>query len=110
MVIRKTIIYGSSKRLITYFSNACNKELKGFKNIFVGTIQPGMVFTDLLLNNMTDDGMKIANILGNEVDYVAQKVVPKILKGKRHVKVMNTLQMIGRFLKSIVIKPHRKEH
>ncbi|XMB72967.1 SDR family oxidoreductase [Mycoplasmatota bacterium WC30] len=104
MVIPKTIIYGSSKRLITYFSKACNKELKEYKNIFVGTIQPGMVFTDLLLSNMNDDGMKIAKILGNEVSYVAPRIVKRVLQGKKKIQVMNNLQITWRFMTSIFKK------
>jgi len=57
MMIPKTLIYGSSKRLLTYFSKGCNKELKDYENIFVGTLQPGMVFTELLMSNMDEEGM-----------------------------------------------------
>jgi len=85
MVIQKTIVYGSSKRLIRYFSKASNKEIKQYKSVHVGTIQPGMVFTDLLLNNMDETGMKVARILGNEVPEVTQYIVSKILKGKRKI-------------------------
>jgi len=98
MVIPQTIIYGSTKRLITYFTKGCNKELKDFPNIQVGTIQPGMVFTDLLLNNMSEEGMKIANILGNDVDHVAKKVVKNVLRGNHKIKIMNNFQVFGRFI------------
>lgn len=85
MVIPQTIIYGSSKRLIRYFSKAANKEMKKLKQkeIKVGTMQPGMVFTELLLNNLGDDGLKVAKILGNEVNEVTKHLVDKALKGKR---------------------------
>jgi NADP-dependent 3-hydroxy acid dehydrogenase YdfG len=85
MVIPKTIVYGSSKRLIRYFSKAVNKEIKEYKNIHVGTIQPGMVFTDLLLHNMSEEGMKVARILGNEVEEVTSFIVKHILNGKKKV-------------------------
>ena len=84
IVIPKTIIYGSSKRLLTYFSKACNKEIKDYQNVFVGRLQPGMVFTDLLLHNLGEDGMKVARILGNHVKDVAEVLVDKILKRKKH--------------------------
>lgn len=86
MVIPQTIIYGSSKRLVTYFTKASNKEVKKYPNISVGSMQPGMVFTDLLLNNIGEDGMKVARILGNEVDEVTEFLVKQALKGKRHIK------------------------
>ncbi len=41
----------------------------------MGTIQPGMVFTELLMKNLGDDGLKIANIIGNDVEYVTTRVV-----------------------------------
>lgn len=86
MVIPQTIIYGTSKRAITYFSKAANKEMKDYQNIFVGTIQPGMVFTELLLKNLGDDGMKVARILGNEVGEVTKYIVKEVIKGKRTIK------------------------
>jgi NADP-dependent 3-hydroxy acid dehydrogenase YdfG len=98
MVIPKTVVYGSSKRLITYFCKGCNKELKEFDNIFVGTIQPGMVFTALLLDNMPEENMKIAKILGSEVSYVTPKIVSGILKGKRKIKILTNFQITWRFL------------
>lgn len=100
MVIPKTIIYGSSKRLISYFSNGCNKELKEFKNISVGTIQPGMVLTDLLMNNMNEEGMKIAKILGNDVDYVSKRIVKGILQNKKKIKILTNLIVMWRFISS----------
>ena len=85
MVIPQTIIYGSSKRLVRYFSKAANKEMKKLKQteIKVGTMQPGMVFTELLTRNLGEDGMKVARIIGNEVDEVTEFLVNKALKGKR---------------------------
>ena len=100
MVIPKTIIYGSSKRLISYFSKGCNKELKEFKSISVGTIQPGMVFTDLLMNNMNEEGMKIAKILGNDVDYVSKRIVKGILQNKKKIKILTNLMVMWRFISS----------
>jgi NADP-dependent 3-hydroxy acid dehydrogenase YdfG len=98
MKIPKTLIYGSSKRLLTYFSQGCNMELKEYDNIHVGTMQPGMVFTDLLLRNMTDDGMKIARILGSEVEVVTPFLVKKALAGKKTIKFLTTSRVIWRFL------------
>lgn len=85
VVIQKTIIYGSSKRLLTYFSKGCNKEIKDYPNVVVGTMQPGMVFTDLLLRNLGEDGMKVARILGNKVEDVAAFLVKQSLNKKKHI-------------------------
>lgn len=98
MVIPKTLIYGSSKRLLTYFSKGANKEIKDYQNIFVGRLQPGMVFTDLLLRNLGDDGMKVARILGNKVEVVSAYLVKGILKKKKYVKFPSMRLAIPRLL------------
>jgi short-subunit dehydrogenase len=96
MVIQKTLIYGSSKRLLTYFSKACNKELKDYPNIFVGRTQPGMVFTDLLLHDMGEAGMKVARIMGNKVEDVARYFVPRIIKKKKYIRFPSYSRAIPR--------------
>lgn len=103
-MIPKTVVYGSSKRLLRYFSNACNKELKGFEEIFVGTLSPGMVFTDLLLKNSTPESMKIMNILGNTVEEVTPFLVDKMLKGKQKINWLTTRKVMIKFLGSIFKK------
>ena len=100
MKIPETIVYGTSKRAITYFSQACNKELKEHKNITVGTIQPGMVFTDLLLSNMSEEGMKIARILGDTVENVTPFIVKNVLKKKKTIKYLTNLKIMKRFITS----------
>ncbi len=100
MTIPKTSIYGTTKRAITYFTKACKKEIRDYPNVFVGTIQPGMVFTDLLLKNLGDDGMKIANIIGNDVDYVAHRIVRGVLKRDLKISIMSNINIMWRFMKS----------
>lgn len=100
MKVPKTIVYGTTKRAITYFSQAANKELKDVKDITVGTIQPGMVFTELLLSNMDEDGMKIARIIGDNVDNVTTFIVKKVLKKKVTIKYLTNLKIMKRFMLS----------
>ncbi len=107
MKIPKTIVYGTTKRAITYFSKAANKELTNYPNIFVGTIQPGMVYTDLLLSNMSEDGMKIARILGEDVEHVAPFIVKKVLKKKQSIKYLTFTKVLFKFLFS-PFKKHKE--
>jgi len=100
MKIAKTIVYGTTKRALSYFSRACNKELTEYPDIFVGTIQPGMVFTDLLLSNMDKDGMKIARIIGDKVSNVAPFIVRNMLKKNQNIKYLTNLKIFARFLMS----------
>lgn len=106
-MIEQTIIYGSSKRLLRYFSNAVNKEMKDYENIVIGTLSPGMVFTDLLLNNSTEESMKIMNILGNTVEEVTPFLVENMLKKKQKIYWLTTWKVIKKFIKSIFVKPKK---
>jgi short-subunit dehydrogenase len=105
MVIPKTSIYGTSKRAITYFTKACKKEIRSYPNVYMGTIQPGMVFTELLMKNLGDDGLKIANIIGNDVEYVTTRVVTGVLNKKLKVNIMSNAMLMWRFSTS----PFRKK-
>lgn len=100
MKIPKTIVYGTTKRALTYFSQACNKELKEYPSVFVGTIQPGMVFTDLLLSNMDEEGMKVARIIGDKVSNVAPFIVKHVLRKDRKIQYLTNLKIIFRFMLS----------
>ncbi|AIO19600.1 3-oxoacyl-[acyl-carrier-protein] reductase FabG [Candidatus Izimaplasma bacterium HR1] len=100
MAIPKTSIYGTSKRAITYFSKAARKEIRDYPNIYVGTIQPGMVFTDLLLHNLGDEGMKVARVIGNDVEYVTTRIVTGILNKKMRINIMSNALLMWRFMTS----------
>ncbi len=102
MTIPKTLIYGSSKHLLTYFSKGCNKELKSYKDVWVGTLSPGMVFTDLLLHDMGDEGMKIARILGSEVEEVTPWLVKKMLNNKKRIVWLTNIKVMGKFMFSFL--------
>lgn len=104
MVIAKNIIYGSSKRLLRYFSRGMNKELKEFDNIFVGTLSPGMVFTDLLLKDSSEESIKIMRILGNTVEEVTPFLVKKMIKGKRRIFWLTKRKIAFKFIKSVFTK------
>ena len=99
-IIPKTIVYGSSKRLLRYFSKAVNKELKGYKEIKVGTLSPGMVFTDLLLKDSSPESMKIINILGNSVEEVTPFLVDKMISGKKNINWLTNRKVMYKFIRS----------
>lgn len=107
MTVPKTSIYGTTKRAITYFSKAARKEIRDYPNVFVGTIQPGMVFTDLLLNNLGDEGLKVARILGNDVDYVTGRIVNGVLNKNLKITILTNRVIMWRFLTSPFIKRNK---
>lgn len=110
MKIPKTIVYGSSKRLLTYFSQAADKEMKEYKNIFVGTFSPGMVFTDLLFNDVDEESLNVMGILGNSVQEVTPYLVSKMLQKKKTIKWLTTRKIIWRFFKSLFKKRDMSEY
>lgn len=109
MIIAGEVLYGGSKRFLTYFSKGANKELKK-TNVQVGTLQPGMVFTTFLLDNMSEQGMTIARILGSHPEQVASFLVKKMLKGKRKVAYLTNWRMIGRFVKYPFVRQNKDVH
>ncbi len=109
MIIRGEVLYGGSKRFLTYFSKGVNKELKN-SNVQVGTLQPGMVFTSFLLDNMSEEGMPIARILGSHPEQVARFLVKKMLNGKRKIAYLTNWRMIGRFVKYPFVRQNKDVH
>jgi hypothetical protein len=73
----------------------------------VGSIQPGMVLTDLLLAQRKDDPesweqtKKIFNILADKVETVVPKIVDQVLSAKKNGTRINLLgggKVFWRFL------------
>ena len=89
-------VYGTSKRAITYFTEALAKEVTERKlNICVGKISPGIMITNFIGTSMGDGEKidlpektkKVYNILGDYPDVIAKFIVGKILTNtKNNVK------------------------
>jgi len=83
-------LYGTTKRGVRYFSAALAKEVEGTP-LLVGTLSPGMVLTDLLLNDreMLDEKAwarrrRIFNILADEVETVTPWLARRVLNNRRN--------------------------
>ena len=86
-------VYGSSKRAITYFTEALAKESQE-KNtgVIVGKLSPGIMITDFIKTalgnkekiNLSEKTKKIYNILGDYPDVVAKFLVDGILKNTKN--------------------------
>ncbi len=98
-MIPETILYASSKRLLRYFSQGADKELKG-TNVRVGTVSPGMVFTDLLMSETSDDAKKVINILADDVDTVTTYICKKIELGKKKINWLTNRKVMKKFILS----------
>ena len=90
-------IYGTSKRAITYFTEALAKENE-VKNtgIIIGKISPGIMITDFITNalgnketiNLSEKTKKVYNILGDYPNVVAEFLVEKIINNtKNDIKI-----------------------
>jgi NADP-dependent 3-hydroxy acid dehydrogenase YdfG len=105
-VVKGLTLYGATKRAGNFLFNALSVELKDTP-VMVGSIQPGMVLTDLLLAQRKDDPesweqtKKIFNILADKVETVVPKIVDQVLSAKKNGTRINLLgggKVFWRFL------------
>lgn len=89
-------VYGTSKRAVTYFTEALAKEVEVLNTgVLVGKITPGIMITNFI-NTSLGDGehieldektKKIYNILGDRPETIASFMVPKMISNtKNNVK------------------------
>jgi len=98
--------YGTSKRAVRYFTDAFAKEVKNGP-VIVGTISPGMVLTDLILEPLRKDPLKnkqlirIYNILANDSETVTPFLVRKMIENKDNgakISWLSSWKVMKRFL------------
>ena len=94
MIQKKTILYGTSKRALTYFMKGLAKELAG-TGVIAGRLSPGMMLTDFITK--APDGsaaaietdkrfQSIFNILADKPETVAAFFVPRMLRNTTNDK------------------------
>jgi NAD(P)-dependent dehydrogenase (short-subunit alcohol dehydrogenase family) len=92
MIQRNTVLYGTSKHALTYFTRGLAKELKGTP-VIAGRLSPGMMLTDFITK--TPDGRKAAieedtsfqkifNVLADKPETVAQFLIEKMLNNTKN--------------------------
>jgi NAD(P)-dependent dehydrogenase (short-subunit alcohol dehydrogenase family) len=101
-------VYGASKASVTYLTRALVEETKDTP-VQVGGISPGMVMTDLLLDQLRDDpetmdqARGIFNILANRVEEITPWIADRVLANDKHgahIVYLTTPRIIWRFLTS----------
>lgn len=109
-------IYGTSKRAITYFTEALAKESEERKTgVIVGKLSPGIMITDFITNALGDKGKielpektkKVYNILGDYPDVVAKFLVNGVLNNtENNVKIewLTTGKAAWRFMTAVFNK------
>jgi NAD(P)-dependent dehydrogenase (short-subunit alcohol dehydrogenase family) len=110
-------VYGTTKRAITYFTDALIKEYKD-SPVNVGFLSPGIVITNMTLresNHMPPERWektkKIYNIIADKVETVTPWLVEGTLAdfGKHGSRVawLTTPKAMGRFFKAFVLRQKR---
>lgn len=86
-------IYGTSKRAVTYFTEALAKEsMERNTGVIVGKLSPGIMITDFIVNalgdkekiTLSEKTKKVYNILGDYPDVVAKFLVEGMLKNNKN--------------------------
>lgn len=109
MMIEQTILYGTSKCALTYFTKGLAKELKD-SPVKTGRLSPGMMLTEFItksptgeISSVTQDQKfrKVFNTLGDRPETVAKFFVPRILtntKQDAHLVWLTNRKSAKRFL------------
>lgn len=86
-------IYGTSKRAITYFTEALAKESEERNTgVIVGKLSPGIMITDFIVTalgnkekiNLPEKTKKVYNILGDYPDVVAKFLVDNMINNEKN--------------------------
>jgi NAD(P)-dependent dehydrogenase (short-subunit alcohol dehydrogenase family) len=99
-------LYGSTKAALAFLDRSLSAELAG-KPVIAGSILPGMVVTDLLLNQRAGDpadwqrARRAFNILADRVETVAPWIAERVLantKNGARITWLTGPKIMGRFL------------
>jgi NAD(P)-dependent dehydrogenase (short-subunit alcohol dehydrogenase family) len=99
-------LYGTSKAAVHYLTEAMVEETQN-SSVLIGSLSPGMVVTDLLLDRFKTDpealeeNKRIFNIIADSVDHVAPWLVERMLNNDKHgvrINYLSRAKMMGRFL------------
>jgi short-subunit dehydrogenase len=109
MIIEQTILYGTSKCALTYFTKGLAKELKG-SPVKTGRLSPGMMLTEFITKSPTGEASSVTqdkrfrrvfNTLGDKPETVAMFFVPRILSNTKqdaHLVWLTNLKSMKRFI------------
>jgi NADP-dependent 3-hydroxy acid dehydrogenase YdfG len=109
MIIEKTILYGTTKHALTYFTKGLAKELKN-SYVKIGRLSPGMMLTEFITKSpkgeessvIRDSSFtKVFNLLADRPETVAEFFIPKILENTKqnaHIQWLTNIKSCKRFM------------
>ncbi len=106
------VLYGMTKRAVSYFTRGLVKESKGTP-LVIGTLRPGMVITDLITDAYRGQPEEwnrvkgIFNIIADRVETVAPWLVDRMLENSKtgaRIRRSSRLRLIFRFLSAPITK------
>ncbi len=115
MIQVKTILYGTTKRALTYFTKGLAKELKG-TSVTAGLLSPGMVLTDFMTKTPEGEASPVLedksfqfifNNLGDRPETVAAFFIPRILANRKndaHIVWLTNVKSLLRMMKAPFVK------
>ena len=115
MIVEHTILYGTSKCALTYFTKGLAKELKN-SPVKIGRLSPGMMLTEFITKSPTGEASsvthdnqfkKIFNTLGDRPETVAKFFIPRILSNTKQDAHLVWLTN-GKSMKRFMISPFQK--
>jgi NADP-dependent 3-hydroxy acid dehydrogenase YdfG len=83
------VLYGTTKRAVRYLTESLIAEMEGTP-VRVGSLSPGMVVTDLLLQGRDPDAedwqrtKRVLNILADRVETVTPWLARRVLENEAH--------------------------
>ncbi len=115
MIQVKTILYGTTKRALTYFTKGLAKELRGTP-VMAGLLSPGMVLTEFMTKTPEGETSPVLenksfqfifNNLGDRPETVAAFFIPRILanrKNNAHIVWLTNGKSFVRFMRAPFVK------
>ena len=110
-------MYGTSKRAVTYFTEALALESKEKNtNVLVGRLSPGIMITNFTTHSLGNDSInlsektkKVYNILGDTPDVVARFLVDKIIKNTKNNVKINWLTNRKAFIRFLTVGFNKRD-
>ena len=93
MKIAKTLVYGGSKRFLSYFSQGCNKELKEFNSIFCAIFirESGFSLSSPKIQAATPCNLGLL-LNSDKIPFHISKCILLVPQNFHQVGILNTLE------------------